>query len=551
MTPPPALLQARRDIAAGLAIAAVVTLFITAAALTVPLYDMQLYDRVLQSRNMSTLTVLSLVCLAGLAIYAILDMLRAAAFLAVAQALQRRLHAPVLHEAVRRGFAGLPSAGIEIIRDLSDLRGFIATGALAALLDILAAPLLLGVLYLLHPAYFWLALGGASALLLFGLLGDLCTRAAVQSASAQRTRLGNDLARALGDSEAIEGLGLLPAIARRWAASEAIAATALRHAHDHAHLIAGAAKLVRFALQSGVMVLGAVLILHHETTPGSLMGANLLLNKLLGPFDQLVGSWRQWLAARASWRRLRALAPTPAAHAADAGDATVGLTLRDVGYAAPSSGRPILHGLSLHIRPGRAVAIVGPNGAGKTTLLRLIAGVLPATSGTIRLDGMPIAAIDRVRIGYLPQAVGLLRGSIADNIARFTPAAPEHAVAAARTAEVHDLVGRMRRGYETEVHDTSAAVSGGQRQRLGLARAVFGSPALLVLDEPDASLDHTGDAALRAAIAAVRAAGGIVVLTTHRPQLLGIVDDIVTLRAGRIDIPGRPDILPVRTGVSA
>ena len=516
-----------------LSLTLLISLVLNLATLVVPLYDMHLYDRVLQSRNMSTLTMLSLACLTGLLLFAILDLLRSAAFIAIAATVARRLEGRLSVAAVARGLTGQEAAGTEAIRDLNEVRGFLASGLLAVPLDALCTPVFLAVLYLLHPAYFYLALGGAAALLLASLIADRFARPAVQTGAAERAAANAELARLLADRDVTEALGMLPAIARRWASRQTAATAMLRTANGHAHLLAGLARLIRLVLQCGVIMLGAVLILHHETTPGSLMGANLLLNKLLGPFDQLVGSWRQWSAAHAAWTRISAMIHTiPADPRSAPLAAGAGLMLQAV--AVNGSGRRLLNDVTLAIPPGQAIAIVGPNGAGKTTLLRLIAGLRLPDAGHVLLDGTAITAADRTRIGYLPQAIGLLSGSVADNIARFCPNPTASAAEAARSAGVHALIGRLPQGYDTPLHAGTAALSGGQRQRIGLARALFGTPALIVLDEPDASLDHDGDMALLEAIAAARAAGSIVVLSTHRPILLAAMDRIVTLADGMI-----------------
>jgi ABC-type protease/lipase transport system fused ATPase/permease subunit len=213
-------------------------------------------------------------------------------------------------------------------------------------------------------------------------------------------------------------------------------------------------------------------------------------------------------------------------------DETAGLALTGVTLRVGEKGRALLSDINLHLQPGQMAAIIGPNGAGKSTLLRVFAGLLVPNSGTIRLDGVPLTATDRLRIGYLPQSVVLLEGSVAENISRFADAAAP--VLAARQAGVHELIGRLPRGYDSELRPDAPAISGGQMQRIGLARALYGAPRLLVLDEPDASLDADGEAALRAALNSARAQGSMVVLTTHRPGLLAAMDLLVELQDGRI-----------------
>jgi ATP-binding cassette subfamily C protein len=537
----------RRDLIGGIALAFVLTLFVDVAILVVPIYDMQLYDRVLQSRNMDTLTMLSVACLTGLLIYGALDYLRSACFVALGDVLGHRLHVPVLAESVRRSVGGSPTAGAMAMRDLNQLRGFMASGAIATPLDALCAPLLIGVAYMLHPAYGYLGLGTAAVLVMLGVTGDLLARSGVMEAEAKRTRAATDLATAMRDPELTEGIGMLPAIARRWANHHGLALYELEQAHGLAKLIEVMARLTRFALMAGVMSLGAVLIIAGVVTPGSLMGANLLLNKALLPFDHLVASWRSWVAAHAAWQRLDTML-------ADIGEPEriqhedgSGLELFGVGFRAGQ--RDLLQDIDLHVPAGSMLCVTGPNGAGKSTLLRVIAGLLPEATGRITLDGAPIGMVGTAR-GYMPQTVALLDGTVGENIVRFSSAETAGAVAAARTAGVHDAVGRLPRGYDTMVKGVGGPLSGGMRQRIGLARALHDSPRLVVLDEPDASLDAEGTAALLAALKQARQAGAVVVVTSHRPALSAAADLRLELRGGRVtgfgpvERPVQPQMAP-------
>ena len=530
--------RARRVLWTGLGLALALTLFIDVGIMVVPIYDMQLYDRVLLSRNMDTVAMLSVACGVGLVIYGILDYLRSATLVTIADSVGRALSVPVLEAAVRRGMTGDSSAGAEALRDLNEVRSFLSSGVVATPLDALCAPMLLAVMFMLHPAFGWLGLVGTSALTVVGIVNDLLVRPAMKAASEQKSRAGNQLAAGLSEPELIEGVGMFAALARRWAVRHAAAMESMREAGERSQRVAALSKIVRLAMQAGVMAMGAVLILSRQASAGSLMGANLLLAKALGPFDALVSSWRRWVEADAAWRRIATLL---ADVEMDADDGSVsakhedGLVLRDVGYAVAGGGRVVLHDINLALRPGTATALLGPNGAGKSTLMRLLVGVLPATQGSVRLDGVPIMTGDRGRIGYLPQGVHLLDGSISDNVSRFTAAPADAVINAAQAANVHEIIGRLRNGYDTRVGQAIGSLSGGQRQRIALARGLFGSPRLLVLDEPDASLDHAGEEALLAAIDTAREAGAVIVVATHRPRLLARMDYAMVLRDGRIE----------------
>jgi ATP-binding cassette subfamily C protein len=535
--PAQALLRARNALHAGLALAFFLTVFVDVAVMVVPIYDMQLYDRVLLSRNMSTVAMLSIACGVGLAIYGILDYLRSATLVTIADRVGRALSVPVLEAAVERGMHGDSSAGAEALRDLGEIRSFLSSGAVSTPLDALCSPLLLTVMFMLHPAFGWLGLVGISILTIVGIINDLAVRPAVTAAAAQRARAGQQLATGLGEADLVDGLGMFPALARRWAARHGAALEQMRHAGERSQRVAVISKIARLALQSGVMAMGAVLIISRQASAGSLMGANLLLAKVLGPFDSLITSWRRWIEAYAAWQRISLLLGTMDPHIGANSEVVIeeaGLVLNDVSYSAPTTGRPILQAISVALPPGTATALLGPNGAGKSTLIRLLVGVLPATEGVIRLDGVPVVSGDRGRIGYLPQGIHLLDGTISENVARFEAAAAGDVIAAAQAANVHDIIGRLRHGYDTRITRSVSLLSGGQRQRVALARALYNGPRLLVLDEPDASLDQEGEEALLAAIDTARASGTVIVVATHRPRLLSRMDYTLTLCDGRI-----------------
>jgi ATP-binding cassette subfamily C protein len=288
-------------------------------------------------------------------------------------------------------------------------------------------------------------------------------------------------------------------------------------------------------------------VLRGAASPGSMMGSNLLIAKLLLPFEQLVSGWRQWMGALAAWHRVGDLlaGSPPSPDRAVRGDGGGGLVLDGVGFTPPGATRPLLSSLSLAIAPGEAVAIVGASGSGKSSLARLITGIFPPSEGSVRFDGVATAEWDRVAfgrcVGYLPQAISLLDGTILDNICRFGEDDPALAVAAARHAGVHDLIGRLPEGYSTWIGGAGYALSGGQQQRIALARALFGAPRLLVLDEPNANLDHAGEQALVASLTEAKSGGAAILLITHRPAVLAVVDRVLRLEDGRlVDVPQRP-----------
>ena len=524
--------RVRRTLAGGFGLALLLSVLVDVAVLVVPIYDMQLYDRVLQSRNMDTLAAMSVACATGLAMYALVDYLRNACFVAIGEAMGRHLSGAVLEEGVRRAAAGDRKAGTELVRDLNEIQGFLSSGAVAVPLDALCAPLLLAVLFLLHPAFGFLGVIGISLLVLAGLLAEWRVRPALLAAQARRTDAQSMLSRSFSDPEVADGLGMLPAIGRRWAARHGEALEGLNRIGGLALAVAGVSRLLRMSMQAGVMAVGALLVLAGATTPGSLMGANLLTGKALGPFDLLVGSWRHWALAHTAWRRIgRLLSQAETMRKVGEAEARPGLVVEGAGVRSVD-GRWLLRDIGLAIPPGTLALVAGPNGAGKTTLLRLLAGLAPTEGGSVLLDGVPAGGDGRA--GFLPQSVSLLEGTVGENIARFRRDGLDGAVEAARAAEVHELVGRMARGYDTALASNGASLSGGMRQRVGVARALFGGPRLLLLDEPDASLDADGGEALLRALRRCCEAGAIVVVTSHRPAMRAAADRVIELRDGRL-----------------
>jgi ATP-binding cassette, subfamily C, bacterial len=534
VTVPPALLAARREAGTGATIALLLTLGVTCGVLVVPLYDMHLFDRVLASRSMDTLLALSLFCLLGVGLYAALSAIRAMLLAALAERLVARLTPPVIAAALRRAVGGDTRAAGTALRDVQELRHFLSGSAATAPLDLLLAPAILAVLFMLHPGLGWFGLAAALALLAWAAALDATTRPRLAAAQASMEESLGQAGGLLRDRTLADALGMGPAIARRFGTAQAAALAGLGAAVRHAEALGGAARLTRALLQAGVIAFATVLVLRHEASPGALIGANLLLALMLAPLDQFFANWRAALAARLAWRRLSALLaadapPTPGPAGAP------GIALRGAGYTPPEASAPLFSEVVLEVRPGEIVALTGSNGTGKSTLARLAAGVLRPCEGATEAAGTSaIAAAAEGRIGYLPQRPHLLEASVHDTIARFTDAAPERVVAAARAAGLHETIGRLAQGYASHTGPLDPSLSGGQRQRLAFARALFGDPPVLVLDEPDASLDHDGETVMAEALAAARARGAAVLVVTHRRRLLGIADRVLRLEAGRL-----------------
>jgi ATP-binding cassette subfamily C protein len=519
----------------ALLLVALVSVFVHLGTLVVPIYDMHLFDTVLQSRSMDSLVALSLACLAGVGLYAVLGYLRGVLLLLVGERVAARLQDPVLRAGLRHSLAGDARAGAAALTDLHELRLFLASPAATTPFDLLWAPVLLALLFLLHPAMGLLGLAGGATLLAFSIATDRMALPALGAATTDMGRAVHQAGLQLREPALTAGLGMLPAMRARFGTRRAQAQAMHDAAQARAESLGAVARFMRQGLQGGLIALGALLVLRHEASPGVLIGANLIFAMLLAPLDQAVSSWRQLAGARLAWRRLAALlddGPAPP-RAANDDAAPAGLVLRGAGCRV--DGQVLLHDISVAVAPGTMLLVTGPSGAGKSTLARLLVGVLAPSAGAVLLDGVPIAHTDRAaKIGYLPGRVHLLDGSVFDTIARFGAASPDAVVRAAELAGIHSAIGRLPQGYGTPVGPLSALLSGGQKQRLALARALFGDPRLIVLDEPDASLDHDGEAALAGALRAALAGGAVVVAISHRGSLAGLADQVLRLSHGRV-----------------
>ncbi|WP_439577951.1 type I secretion system permease/ATPase [Elioraea sp.] len=534
MTAP--LIEARAEIVFGLLVSVALTLGVTVGVMVVPLYDMHLFDRVLTSRSLHTLVALSVICLAGMVIYAVLSAIRGVILAGVAERVLRRLHGPVIEAGMRHAVDGDGKRVARALSDLQEIRLFFSGGAAAAPLDLMLSPVLIAVLFLMHPALGWFALAAATALLGWAVMTDALARPRMAAAQARMEAALTDTGTLLRDPVLVEGLGMAPAIERRWRGGQARGLAALAEAIRRGEGVGAAARLTRMLMQGGMIALAALLAVRGEATPGVLVGANLMLALLLMPLDQVMTHWRAVAATQLAWQRLTALlAVTPPTPETATEPRFAGIALRGVVFHPPGSDRPVLAGVTLEVAPGEVVALLGPNAAGKSSLARIAAGVLAPTGGVAEAAGLvAAAAASSGMIGYLPQRPQLLDASISDTIARFRPASAEHVVGAARAAGMHETIGRLPQGYGTPIGPLDPLLSGGQKQRLALARALFGECPVLVLDEPDAGLDHEGEAAMAAAIVSARKRGAAVLVITHRRALLAVADRIVRIVDGRL-----------------
>jgi PrtD family type I secretion system ABC transporter len=549
-TQPTALDAALREARRGLAVVAALSLFLNLLVLVSPLYMFQVFDRVLPSGHVETLVALSVVAGFALLVFGLLEVIRHQALVRISTWLDRRLAEPVLAASVGEALAGR-AIDAQALRDLAQLRAFISSEGVFPILDAPWTLAFIAVIWLLHPWLGVLALLGTVLLCALALGSEIVMRAPLAEAQERWMAAQRRSETVLRNAEVVHAMGMLPALLRRWHADNDRALEQHAQASDRGAAIIGMAKFLRLFIQIGILGLGAYLVLGGELTGGGMIAGSILLSRALAPVEQAIGAWKGLVAARASHQRLQALLrrhpeaapalrlPAPEGH----------LSVERLVFTPPDGDRPILKSLEFELAAGEVLAVVGPSGSGKSTLCRLIAGIWAPASGHVRLDGAEVHTWDRAdfgrHVGYLPQDVELFAGTVRDNIARMTAAPDEAVIEAARVAGAHDMILRLRAGYATEIGPQGAALSGGQRQWIGLARAMFGKPRMVVLDEPNASLDQAGEAALIDAIGRLKARGTTVILVAHRPSLLVHVDKLLVLREGAAVLFGpRDEVLP-------
>ena len=528
--------------------AAVFSALVNLLYLTPTLYMMQVYDRVVPTAGLTTLVLVSAVALMALASLAALDWLRTRILIRAGIQLDRDLAGTILARVTE---AGGRTQGVQALRDFDSLRGAISGQGALALFDAPWTPIYLACCFLLHPAVGVLTLVGGIILSVLAWLNERDTRPRLGRA----TRAGNAAYAAQealsGQSEVVQALGMRRTIIGRQLVGRATATDAQAEAQLTGGRYSGAIKFVRLALQSAALGLAAFLVVKGEMSPGSIIASSVLLSRAVMPIEQLVGAWPSLVQARTSWKSLLDLFARTAGHGrprtalpAPAGRVSV----EAVGVRLPGTEAPQLRAVTVTIEPGKVLGVIGASGSGKTTLARVIAGALAPDTGAIRLDGADYNARDSDdlarHIGYLPQSPTLFAGTIKENISRFADTSPEvdaAAVRAAQAAGVHDMIQRLPGGYDTMLGSQGAGLSAGQSQRIGLARALYGDPVLLVLDEPNASLDQVGESALIAAIEAAATRGAAVVIVAHRAGVLAKVDRLMALRDGAIQVEGPRD----------
>jgi ATP-binding cassette subfamily C protein/ATP-binding cassette subfamily C protein EexD len=514
-------------------------------ALTGSIYMMQVYDRVLATRHKDTLIYLTLIAAVAILALGIFEFVRMAVLGRVAAWIEETVLPHVFSRSIDAELVDRPYR-MEAARDMALWRGFLASPALTTLFDVPWVPIYLAVIFLLHPWLGWVATAGAALLFLLTLLTDRLTAPHLRQANMLAAGAQRHAEAMLRNADAIDAMGMRPHVIRLWHRRFAEALPLQGAAADRSSLLLGMTKAVRMLLQVLILFAGALLVLKDQITGGAMIAASIIMGRALAPVEQMIGSWKTTVTARQAYARINAhLAQPPLRLPVGAAlpEARGAIAFDRVFYALPGQGFPFIRNVSFELAPGETLAIIGPSAAGKTTLLRLLLGLVRPSGGMVMIDDLDVWQWPREifgrTVGYLPQTVDLFDATIAENIARMAEPDMEQVVAAARLAGCDAMITALPQGYQTLLGEGGLHLSGGQRQMVGLARAFYGSPRVIVLDEPNSNLDGDAEAHLIESIRRVRASTqATVVFVSHRPPLVQTADKVMLMRGGMVEMFG-------------
>ena len=511
-------------------------------ALTSAFYMLQIYDRALTSGSVPTLLALSVLAIGLYLFQGLFDVIRSQILVRLGARLDRRI-APMAHQVAidmpRFGFS--TAEALERGRDVDMVRGFLGSQGPIALFDLPWMPVYLVFVYMLHPWLGGLTLAGALVLTLLTIATELMTRrltVSTHKAVIERNAVANSNTR---NADVLKAMGFTSRAVGRFNRANAEHLALQTRTNDISGTFGAVSRVLRMLLQSALLGLGAYLTIIGELSAGAIIACSVAATRALAPVDLAIGNWKNVVGARSAWRRLKETAVALAGTAApmEMPDPKGSLKVEKITVAAPGSGRVLISEVEFELKAGQALGVIGPSGGGKTTLVRALTGIWPMLRGSVRLDDVELThwredALGR-SLGYLPQDVALMDATVGENIARLDPDAdPRAIIAAAKAAGVHEMIVRMPDGYQTALGPQGMALSAGQRQRIGLARALFGDPFLVVMDEPNSNLDAEGEAALTVAIKGIAERGGIAVVVAHRPSALTAVDFVAVVQNGRM-----------------
>lgn len=535
----------RRTLGAVAALSFLINLLLLAPTL----YMLQVFDRVLQSRSELTLLAVSLITLVLFVAMGIAEWLRSRWLVEAGLKFDQQLSSRVFNASFQAELDPTRHTTRRPLRDLMDLRQFLTAGGIFAALDAPWAPIYIAVTFFLHPLLGWLALVFVAVQVVVAWWNNARVSDTAEAVGAAANESTHYVHAKLRNAETVQAMGMVDKLEHHWARRHLAWLNLNAHAQARGTRMAAWSKFVRYSQQSLSLAAGALLVIDGQLSPGAMIAANLLLARALAPVDQLVSAWPQFVSARSAFLRLDGLlnafpAPRPLK---PQNAARPDVIFRQVGLAVPGRPQSILQSLNFEVEAGTVVGVLGPTGAGKSSLARVLLGLCTGVSGEVSIGGQRIVRGDHayggMQLGYLPQDLALFDGTIAENIARMGRVDATMVIAAARSTGLHEMILRLPKGYDTPMGEAGTLLSAGQRQRIGLARAVYGDPALIVLDEPNANLDEAGEAALVQTVMQLKAQGKTVFLITHRPGALACTDRLLVLRNGRLEADGARDVI--------
>jgi len=508
------------------------------------LYMLQVYDRVLTSRNITTLVMLTVIMLGLFVLMALLEWVRSQVLIRVSVQTDMKLGQRVYEAAFDQCLKRPETNGGQALNDLTTVRQFMTGGGLVAFFDAPWFPIYLGVMFLFDVWIGLFAVFGTLVLIGLTLLSRKLTDEPMKKASGLAVRASQDATNNLRNAEVVEAMGMLPAMRARWQKINAGFLTLQTGTSSDSAAISAATRSTRLALQSLTLGLGAALVLLGDLKPGMMIAASILMGRTLGPVEQVIGAWRQFVSARSAYERLTAMMQAnPARGRKMRLPPPQGkIHVEALTAGAPGATTPFLRNVTFSLEPGDILGVIGPSASGKSMLARLLVGVWASSFGKVRIDGADMAQWNREELGpylgYLPQDIELFSGTVSENIARFGQVDPDKVVEAARRAGVHELILRLPKGYDTPLGSDGAGLSGGQKQRIALARALYGTPVFVVLDEPNSNLDEAGEQALVASVEQMRRDGRTAVLITHRTSILSRTTKLLVMKDGAVQAFG-------------
>ena len=522
--------------------------FVNTLMLVPTFYMIQISGRVVPSSSTSTLLMLTVILTLLMATLGSLEWVRSRVMVRISNRLDVMLSRDVYRASFKRALnSGGGDATAQSLNDLTALRQFFTGNGLFAFFDAPWFPIYTLVMFLFHPWFGYMTLACGAVLTVLAFVNHRLTANALANANKENVASNMVTTKTLRNAEVIESMGMLETLMNRWAKRQRQIMLLQSEASDKGGIVTTISKTFRTWSQSIMLGIGAYLVVTHEINPGLLMAGSLLLGRALAPIDQMIGSWKGFVAAKVQYDRLskvmddlnkepeRMPLPAPEGH----------IQVENLVVAPPGAKAPVIRNISFAAPAGSIVGIVGPSAAGKSTLVRAIMGIWPPQHGVVRLDGADIHSWDKHAlgpyVGYLPQDIELFEGSISENIARFDKVDPDKVVQAAQMAGVHEMILMLPDGYDTVIGSDGVNLSGGQRQRIGLARAIYGNPRLIVLDEPNSNLDDVGERALGVALQKLKETGATVFIVSHRPNILSRLDRVLVMSAGTISLYGDRD----------